>query len=443
MNEIDLIITPRKSGLLAGQDNTVEALVRAVAPEPDAEAVAARQALNLSIVIDRSGSMSGAPLHEAKRCASFIVDQLKPCDRLSIIAYDSTVDVVVPSRAVIDRETFHGAIHGIHERGTTALHAGWLKGAEQTALGQSADNLSRVLLLSDGNANVGLTDTASIANQCMRLAAEGVTTSTYGLGHHFNEDLMLAMAQAGQGNGYYGETAADLMDPFRQEFELLRFLCARSMRMRIASPCGGRPKLLNDYSMDGDGRYLLPDLALGGEAWALVRIDLPADLLPRAGGEVEVLKTRLTFKSPGSPELLRLKARLRLPLLEAGAFANVEEDETVLRRVQEIRAAELQTTARTAARRGDWELVDEILMQARREAGNNAWVLASLNELEAFAHLRQREQFSKEAAYKSRRMHSRMVDVFESDSYSLSEEALKPTYLRRKVQEGKELRGDD
>jgi len=82
-------------------------------------------------------------------------------------------------------------------RGNTNLHGGWLKGAGELAGHVKADNLSRVLPLSDGNANAGLTDPAAICAQCTQLATTGVTTSTYGLGHHFNEDLMVRMAEAG------------------------------------------------------------------------------------------------------------------------------------------------------------------------------------------------------------------------------------------------------
>jgi Ca-activated chloride channel family protein len=101
--------------------------------------------------------------------------------------------------------------------------------------------LKRVILLSDGQANEGLTDAAAIAAQCAEWAARGVTTSTYGLGNSFNEELMVAMARAGGGNHYYGDTAEDLMDPFQQELELLGNLCLRDLRLsaavRMASRC--------------------------------------------------------------------------------------------------------------------------------------------------------------------------------------------------------------
>ena len=67
---------------------------------------------------------------------------------------------------------------------------------------KTATSLNRVLLLSDGNANVGLQDVDSIKSQCVQLADNEVTTSTYSLGHQFNERLMIGMADAGLGQGY-------------------------------------------------------------------------------------------------------------------------------------------------------------------------------------------------------------------------------------------------
>ena len=117
----------------------------------------------------------------------------------------------------------------------TNLHGGWFQGAETLAPHTKDDVTSRVILLSDGCANHGLTDPDQIYAQCADLARAGVSTSTYGLGHGFNEELMIGMARHGQGSSYYGQTADDLMDPFREEFELLNALCARRLRLEIAA----------------------------------------------------------------------------------------------------------------------------------------------------------------------------------------------------------------
>ena len=121
-----------------------------------------------------------------------------------------------------------------------------------------------------------------IAVQCAEWAAEGITTSTYGLGNHFNEDLMVAIARAGAGNHYYGDTAEDLMEPFQQELELLGNLCLRDLRIKASAPDGVQVSMVNDLPAVGDG-WRLPDLAWGAEAWAVLRVSVPVVALPAVG----------------------------------------------------------------------------------------------------------------------------------------------------------------
>jgi len=229
MNTPTLILAPRRPALLAGHDNELEVLVRVQAPDAPAE-LPKRNPLHLSLVIDRSGSMSGQPLDEAKRAAEFVLDGLQTTDRLSVVAYDDRIETVVSSVVMHDKESVRLAIRAIDSRGSTNLHGGWFRGAETLAPHTKADVTSRVILLSDGCANAGLTDPAQIYAQCAEFAQAGVSTSTYGLGRNFNEELMIGMARHGQGNSYYGQTAEDLMDPIREEFDLLGALCARGLR---------------------------------------------------------------------------------------------------------------------------------------------------------------------------------------------------------------------
>ncbi len=431
-----MIITARRPALLAGHDNELDVLVRVQAPDAPAE-LPARSPLHLSLVIDRSGSMSGQPLDEAKRCAEFVLDGLQATDQMSLVVYDSDVETLVPAMPLGDRETLRRAIRRIASRGMTNLHGGWLQGAGTLAPLTKDDVTSRVILLSDGCANEGLTEPDQIYVQCADLARAGVSTSTYGLGRSFNEDLMIGMARHGQGSSYYGQTADDLMDPFREEFELLNALCARRLRLELAPATGVKAKMLNDYVADGDHAWLLPNLAFAGEAWAVIRLRVPS---PAAAGDAEGMALPLCSFSlryatlDGEPRAIQ-PTSLALPALPASAFGAIAEDELVARRADELEAASLQTKARSAALRGDWTGVARSLKRAERIAASNPWVAESLKELRELAASKDEVMFAKESAFAARKMSSRLAPSCES--ISAGDMSAGPSYLRRKSSQGK------
>jgi Ca-activated chloride channel family protein len=126
-----------------------------------------------------------------------LVERLSPADRVSIVAYDDEVQLRAPLTPVEgNRDALVAAIHALDAGTSTNLSGGWLKGAE-TLSDAPADSLRRVVLLSDGLANVGITDAPSLRQMAERTRAEGVSTSTIGFGEGFDEDLMTAMADAG------------------------------------------------------------------------------------------------------------------------------------------------------------------------------------------------------------------------------------------------------
>jgi len=431
-----MIITARRPALLAGHDNELDVLVRIQAPDAPAE-LRKRNPLHLALVIDRSGSMSGQPLDEAKRCAEFVLDGLQPTDRLSVVAYDDHAETLIPTAPLHDKEPVRQAIRRIEDQGCTNLHGGWLQGAETLAPLTRDDVTSRVILLSDGCANRGLSEPDPIYLQCADLARAGVTTSTYGLGRSFNEELMIGMAKHGQGSSYYGQTAADLMDPFREEFELLNALCAKRLRLSLEPAPGVKATVLNDYVHTDNEGWTLPDLAFGGEAWAVVRLRVPSPALA-AEGQGEGLNSLCSFSVryanlDGEPRAIQPMS-LVLPALPASAFGAIAEDELVVRRADELEAAHLQQKARAAARRRDWHGVDAALKRAERIAATNPWVAASMNELRELAAKKDEVSFAKEALFASRKMSTRLAASRESMS---TQDEPSASYLRRKSSQGK------
>ena len=167
--------------LTANTDQTVDLLVRITPPEMD-QTVSKRPKLNLSMVLDRSGSMQGRKIEEARQAAKYCIDQLVATDRISTVIFDDQIDVLIPSQPVENKDLLKRSINSIVTAGSTALHEAWVRGGLQVSDHLNGAAINRVLLITDGQANVGETNVDRIVTQARELAAKGVTTSTIGIG---------------------------------------------------------------------------------------------------------------------------------------------------------------------------------------------------------------------------------------------------------------------
>ena len=210
--------------------------------EGNAVALKKRSPLNLAIVLDRSGSMSGGKLEQAKQAAALLVDELDRDDVLSIVLYESEVQVVRSAARVGDQ---HREIKRLIERietgGSTALYGGVEEGSRQLREFLGKERINRVMLLSDGIANVGPCDNREIAALGTRIAREGMSVTTIGLGSDYNETLMTALAEASDANYYYVADIEKLPEVFEKELGELKSIVARNLVIEIRCPEGIRP----------------------------------------------------------------------------------------------------------------------------------------------------------------------------------------------------------
>jgi Ca-activated chloride channel family protein len=432
-----VILTPLKPALIAGLAHTLPVLVRVQAPDADPSVVPVRQPYHLSLVIDRSGSMSGKPLQEAVRCSRHIVDRLLPTDVASLVTFDHQATLLAPAQPVGDRRALHNALAGIQCGGNTDLYGGWATGAYSLLPGAAAASIARIILLTDGNANSGeLTEAQPIAERCTSAATRGITTSTYGLGRDFNESLMIAMARAGGGNHYYGNTAADLFEPFAEECDLISNLYARQVRLSIA-PCPGvGMKVLNDYPVGarvGVPVISLPDIPWGAEAWVLVELSIPAGFVPPPG--VPLLQAGVTGTSLDRAPIAFPDAVLALDPVSPQVGEALAADPLVNSRHAEIEASRMLEQARAAADAGDWDRVQALIDLAGRRFGDQPWVQEVLTSLEQIARQRDQARFGKESLYAAMKMRSRVASKDEGQ-YDAVQEAVVPRFLRRDGSQG-------
>ncbi|MEC7983564.1 MAG: VWA domain-containing protein [Myxococcota bacterium] len=433
----NIVVQPLYGAVLSNYNTKAHVLIRIQAPSVPKEKNQ-RPPLQLGLVLDRSGSMSGAPLRESVRCAEYIINSLSASDFASLVVYDSVVDTLVPLQRLGEKKVFKQALHSISSKGMTNLHGGWHASAK--GLKPQKGMISRVLLLSDGRVNRGVTDTDEIKTACSRLLDTGVSTSTYGLGDNFNEDLMIAMSESGGGNSYYGETAEDLMDPFMEEFDLLSSLYAVNIRLRIEETKGYTINVLNRFRQDKIQHYCLPNIAYDSEGWVLLEIDIPKEYSGNGDGRKALLlgSIHLCYDTMDGTHIEEEPIPVSLPSLGSHAFESLSKDPLVEERLQEIRASDIQEEAVRAARRGDWVRLHQLLDEAEEIAKDNEWLQQVVGTLKKRALRRNSKRLSKELRYSSRKMKTRLAaqkeDAWARDGAS---------FLRKKIEQGKKQEPTD
>lgn len=199
---------------------------------------AQRIPLNISIVIDRSGSMEGIKMGYAKKAAKGIIDQLNAGDIVSIVMYDTYVDTVQSPIHVADKEKIKAKIDKIIPRASTNLWGGAEQGYQYVQKNYKPGYINRVLLISDGNANTGLTDSAAIHLKVQKYKDDGISISTFGVGLDYNETLMTDMAETGAGNYYFIDAPEKLTAIFKNELSGLLNVAAQNAELRIKLPQG-------------------------------------------------------------------------------------------------------------------------------------------------------------------------------------------------------------
>lgn len=328
-----------------------------------------RPPINVALVIDRSGSMSGERLAAAKKGAETALERLGSDDIVSLVSYNHEVDVLAEAgRFGAQRDSLQRSINALTASGTTALYAGVKEGGEQVKAHLSDLKVNRVVLLSDGLANVGPSTPKALGELGRELASKGISVSTIGLGLEYNEDLMQRLAAASDGNHAFVERPSDLAEIFDREFGDALSVAARDIIIQIECKSGFTPKRVLGRDADISGSRVtlkLNQLPAANERYVVVELDVPAGLAADAGevANVEIDYTDLDDGKRGSA-----KATVAARFTEDAKEAEASVNKGVMSQVTEQIATETSEKAVELRDKGD-------VAGARKMLEDNAFYL--------------------------------------------------------------------
>jgi len=348
---------------------------------------AERWPVSVALVLDRSGSMGGRKIELARDATAQALRLLRAVDRFALVVYDNEVTLLSESvRATPDaKRCALERLARIDARSTTDLSGGWLQGAEQLVRALSPNTISRCLLLTDGLANQGVTDRAELMGMAAALQAQGLSTSTFGVGEDFDERLLRGMAEVSGGNFYFIEAPEQIPDLLASELGETLEIVARDVVLEAGLAPGISAEPLNRFRFDRtDDRFRvqLGHLVSNQEIELLVKFAFPPGqvgdevaasfTVVDPAGAVGTMSAEVRWTWAGHEENDRQSRHRGVDWAVAMLYAGIARDEAVERnREGDLEAAHrgLRATAR----------------RIREYAGDDQRLRALVDELEAEA----------------------------------------------------------
>ncbi|MDJ0876075.1 MAG: VWA domain-containing protein [Desulfobacterales bacterium] len=228
--------------ILRGSSGQVSLALTLTAPLKAPAEETPRSNVDLVVVLDRSGSMNGQKIEDARRAILHLMGNLAPGDRLALVTYANNVatHAGLTPMTTANRDLLRAEVEGIMANGGTNLGAGLKRGMAMAAHAGGYGNVRRIILISDGLANQGITNPHALGTMAAAGLEKSVAVSTVGLGQEFNEHLMTHLADNGGGSYYYLENPAAFAAVFQKEYHLARGAAASSIRVELPLPEGAR-----------------------------------------------------------------------------------------------------------------------------------------------------------------------------------------------------------
>ena len=352
-----------------------------------------RAPINVAIVLDRSGSMQGEKIEKAREAAINALDLLKPTDIVSIIAYDTDVSVLVPATKLTDKEQVVGVIRGIQANGNTALFGGVSKGAAEVRKFLDDKHVNRIILLSDGLANVGPSSPGELGELGTSLKKENISVSTLGLGSGYNEDLMVNLAGKSGGNHQFIENASELASIFRREFDEALSVVAQEIDLKIEIPEGIRPVRVLGNAADINGQSVVTRLAQvysDQQKHVVIEVEIPASMaIEGADGNdgakpVNLAKVAVTYANMCNHKSETLEGSVTVAFSADDEKVKASRDNSVMADVVALLANERNKLATQFLDQGDIEACRKTLQDNAFYLSENGIAL-QCDALEVFA----------------------------------------------------------
>jgi Ca-activated chloride channel family protein len=349
---------------LIPQDNPSQRTLEVVIHPPEAKQNKPRPKLNLALVLDRSGSMSGEKLAYVKEAARHLIDLMTEQDRVAVVAYDDNVTHVARSSLMTPevRRTMKQSIQEIKTGGSTNLGDGWLTGCGEVSANHVEGVVERSLLLTDGLANQGIIDQEELSMHSKELYHKGVSTSTFGVGADYNEHLLEAIANAGGGSYYYIGSPQDIPTNFAQEFKELLEITARDVELSLELPEGVSAQVLGAWGVEtsaGKLRVVIGALQAGRPQPVYLTLNFP----PADTRKEISLKVRVMARGEGD-QVLESMAEITFQYADQKMIDSAPRDQALIERVVKVRMAEAVNEALKLERNDQREEAFGVLKQA-------------------------------------------------------------------------------
>lgn len=332
-----------------------------------------RTPVNVGLVIDRSGSMSGRKIDQAKEAAVMAIDRLSSSDYAAVVAYNHDVEVIVPAMRVGGNTEMAGDIRRLRSGGRTALYAGTQQGIREVRRFLADHRVNRVILLSDGLANVGPSSPEHLAELGRDAVRDGISITTIGLGLGYNEDLMAKLAYNSDGNHAFVENADDLVKIFNDEFGDVLSVVAQEITITIECRNGFRPSRVLGRKAQIDGNLIklrMNQLYGSQEKYVVVELDVPKG---GAVGEVNIADVKVQYREMGKVQREEVHTAIKGQFTSSHDKANATVDKQVMTSVATQIANEVSENAVTLRDKGK-------IKEARKLLEQNADYLRSAAE---------------------------------------------------------------